>query len=266
MSIALDDLEAVARKYIQESPLNRVPALDGMRIFEAPLLAAAGAADPLFEGLKAAEAVGAHHLSPRQWLEGARTVIVYFLPFTGRVREANRPLGLPATEWLYGRIEGEQMNCSLSERLVQYLTACGYQAVAPGRDERFAVRDRRSNWSERHVAFIAGLGTFSLSRSLITRSGSAGRIGSVVTDLELPPTQRAYEALDEYCSRCGACIVRCPPLAIDEQGKDNAICGAYLDRVLARYRPRYGCGKCQTGVPCESKIPVTARRAGAAGE
>jgi hypothetical protein len=28
---------------------------------------------------------------------------------------------------------------------------------------------------------------------------------------------------------------------------------------LARFRPRYGCGKCQTGVPCEHQIPVSPR-------
>jgi epoxyqueuosine reductase QueG len=106
------------------------------------------------------------------------------------------------------------------------------------------------------VAFIAGLGTLSLNRSLITKIGAAGRIGSVVTDLHLPVTPRYYTETEENCSHCGACIRRCPPLAISETGKDHALCSDYLDGVLQRFTPRYGCGKCQTGVPCEDRIPM----------
>ncbi len=255
MKIDMNNITAIASEFTAKSPLNRVETLDELIIYDNPLIAVAVADDPLFEQLKADSLVGPRHRSPREWLAGARSVIVYFLPFTQRVREANRLSGWPAVEWLYGRIEGEQFNRALSQHLVEYLTGAGYQALAPSRDGHFSVIDRRSNWSERHVAYIAGLGTFSLSRSLITRRGSAGRIGSVVTDLALEATAREYQTADEYCSHCGACIVRCPPLAIDQHGKDNAVCSDYLDRVLARFRPRYGCGKCQTGVPCEGRIP-----------
>jgi epoxyqueuosine reductase len=256
MEISLNTIQEITRKYTESSPLNRAAELDNLIIFDSPLVAVANAVDPLFADLKKVEVVGPDHKSPLEWLEEAKAVIVYFLPFTSKVREANRTPGHPATEWLYGRIEGEQFNRALSEYLMKYLSDHGYQALAPSRDGRFSIKDRRSNWSERHIAFIAGLGTFGLSRSLITRNGSAGRIGSVITDLSLEPTPRNYVAKEEYCSKCGACILRCPPLAIDEKGKDNVVCGEYLDRVLARYRPRYGCGKCQTGVPCEDKIPA----------
>jgi epoxyqueuosine reductase len=257
MELNFEMIRDITRGYTENSPENKVAELDNLTLFESPLVAVAKASDPLFDGLKETAVVGPNHLSPREWLEGAQTVISYFLPFTFKVREANRISGLPAIEWLYGRIEGEQFNRSLSDYLVKYLTDNGYRALAPGRDRRFSIANRRSNWSERHVAYIAGLGTFSLSRSLITRCGSAGRIGSVISDLPLEPTLRDYKAIDEYCSKCGACILRCPPLAITEAGKDNTVCGEYLDRVLARFKPRYGCGKCQTKVSCEAKIPLT---------
>jgi epoxyqueuosine reductase QueG len=102
---------------------------------------------------------------------------------------------------------------------------------------------------------VAGLGTFGLNRALITRLGSAGRFGSVVTDAGFEPTGRAYEGITEYCTLCGNCIRRCPCEAIDESGKDNRACKAYVDAELAKYAPRYGCGKCQTAVPCEHRIP-----------
>jgi epoxyqueuosine reductase QueG len=146
---------------------------------------------------------------------------------------------------------------SVSRLLAGALETAGGRAVTPAVDGRFAVVDMRSNWSERHAAFVAGLGTFSLSRSMITRLGSAGRFGSVITDLVLEPTPRPYGAYDEYCGKCGACIGRCPCRAISlANGKDNSICKTYVDSTRRLYAPRYGCGKCQTGVSCEGRIPA----------
>lgn len=252
----LADLTGAAVEFTRENQLNYVADLGGLQIFEPPLIGVADAADPLFASLKEAVAVGPHHLLPTEWLSTARSVIAYFLPFTPAVRQANRGQGDPATEWLYGRIEGQVFNNALSRHLVDLLTAVGYAAVAPAQDARFAVSERRSNWSERHVAYIAGLGTLSLNCSIITAKGAAGRLGSIITDLDLEPTARPYSETHEYCSHCGACIRRCPPQAIDENGKSHPVCSDYLDGIMARFRPRYGCGKCQTGVPCEERIPA----------
>ncbi len=183
MPIDSTEIQTLAREYTETSPKNRVAGLDNLQLFDSPLLAVADAGDPLFPALKKSSIVGPSHMSPSEWLTEATSVVSYFLPFSDKVRKANRIPGLPAKEWLYGRIEGEQFNRSLSQYLVQYLMDKGCRAIAPGLDRRFKVINRISNWSERHVSFIAGLGTFSLSRSLITRCGSAGRIGSVISNL-----------------------------------------------------------------------------------
>jgi epoxyqueuosine reductase len=252
----LETITQAASDFCLQSPLNVVKELDSLRIFDQPLLGVASTGDPLFDGLKEAGVVGPHHLSPKEWLSNGKSVLAYFLPFTKRVREANRGMGLPVREWLYGRIEGELFSVALRELLVRRFIDARYDAVAPTLDSRHKVTNRRSNWSERHIAYIAGLGTFSLSCSLITRLGSAGRLGSIIVSADLAPTPRPYRSKDEHCSKCGACILRCPPLAINELGKDHAVCSDYLDRVKARYNPRYGCGKCQAGVPCEARIPA----------
>ncbi|MDR3561654.1 MAG: epoxyqueuosine reductase [Negativicutes bacterium] len=254
--LLLEDIIQATTRFAEESSLNLAKDLNDLQIFDPPLLAVAAADDPLFESLKEEDAVGPQHLSPNQWLPGSRAVVSYFLPFTQPVRKANRTMGLAAVEWLYGRIEGEMFNNGLRRFLAEYFTAAGFQAIVPPHDPRFKVVSRRSNWSERHVAFIAGLGTFSLSRSMITKAGSAGRFGSVIVNADLVATPRYYSEREENCSKCGACIPRCPPLAITEAGKDNAVCSDFLDRVKIRFEPRYGCGKCQAGVPCESGIPV----------
>ncbi|MBP2664825.1 MAG: queG 7 [Firmicutes bacterium] len=252
----LQTIEQAVTEFIIRTPLNVVPEIELDKIYDRPLIGVASAEDGLFETLKADNIVGPHHLTPRKWLPAAQSVISWFLPFSQAVREANRQGELPATEWLYARIEGEMVNNALRKFLVEWFQAAGYQAIAPGLDERFAVVSRKSNWSERHVAYVAGLGTFSLNRSFITKAGAAGRLGSVIVTTNITPTLRAYQAYDEYCSKCGACIKRCPARAIDDSGKNNDICAKFVDGTALRFKPRYGCGKCQTGVPCEAAVPI----------
>ena len=252
----LSQIEMVVRDFWKQSPLNTLAELNGLQIFSEPLFGVAAADDPIFAEFLQEDVVGRQHFLPGQWLADSRAVLSYFLPFSREVREANRGMGQPAREWLYGRIEGELFNKALSAFLADWFHKQGHAALVPATDARLQVVHRRSNWSERHVAYAAGLGTFGLSCSFITRQGSAGRLGSVVVTAPLTPTPRYYSRKDENCNQCGACIRRCPPLAITEQGKDHEVCAGYLDRVLARFQPRYGCGKCQTAVPCEAQIPV----------
>lgn len=55
---------------------------------------------------------------------------------------------------------------------------------------------------------------------------------------------------------CGACVKNCPVDAISlEEGKDHKICCDFLDITGKKFKPRYGCGKCQVSVPCQSSIP-----------
>lgn len=243
-------------EFVKNSPLNSVEEMGIRKIYDAPIVGFASAQDPLFKKLKAPNVVGYHHMMPQEWMPEAQTVISYFLPFSKHIRHRNAKPGLPAVEWVYGRIEGEQLNDALRKFIVRTLEEKGGKALAPVHDPRFEVVDKRSNWSERHVAFIAGLGTFGLSKSLITKKGCAGRYGSVITSLKMKPTPRNYTQVYEYCNMCGDCITRCPSKAIQKEGKDTGVCSQYLDNeIKPRFAPRYGCGKCQTAVSCECAIP-----------
>lgn len=253
----VNDISKLLSNFVNSSPLNIVPELDNMVIYEEPLVAIASAQDPLFAELKKPDVISPEHFMPEDWLPGAKSIISYFLPFSERVRVSNRAtIDLPSTEWIYGRFEGEKFNNAVRTFLISELEKLGAHAIAPQIDPRFAVKGCASRWSERHIAYIAGLGTFNLSKSMITEKGCAGRFGSVVTDLELPPTARPYTGLYDYCNDCGACIPRCPVDAITlEGGKSHPPCKVFNDEMLEKFKPRYGCGKCQTGVPCEHGIP-----------
>jgi len=237
----------------------------GLKMYERPIFGFGAADDSDFKLLKKDSVIGEHFMLPADWLPGAQTVISFFMPFSETVRSTNREDQVwPSAEWLHARIEGQRFINTVCRYLQSILEQSGYPSLVPGLDPRFWTNTDKphqqgnftSNWSERHVAYVCGLGTFGLSRGLITPKGMAGRFGSVITTLYLQPDSRDYERYDQYCTLCGKCVQRCPVKAISkEEGKDHLKCSRFLDRTTEKFKPRYGCGKCQVGVPCEFEIP-----------
>ena len=256
-------------RYVQESPDNRFPDTGGP-YFTEPLVGFAAADDPLFAAYK--EIIGEFHRTPREILAGAATVISWVLPVTLATRESNRRENCwPSREWSFTRSHGENFNSSLRRHLVAWLEERGNRAVAPQLDPCWRQLDDpavgiASTWSERHAAYAAGLGTFSLNDGLITARGIAHRLGSIITDQVLPPTPRTAPDHRHNClwyreGSCGLCVSRCPVRAISKEGHDKAQCreyvyGAVPDAVGESYGvPQTGCGLCQTRVPCEAAVP-----------
>lgn len=243
----------------------------GTVLFDAPLVGFGAADDALFDEYKKGGVIGPWHMSPNEWLGGAQSVISLFFPISEQVRASNRSMKTQASaQWTYARIEGQRYITQFTKALEAWLAENGVRVCVPANDPRFAgVRFGKgidgyemdetifgSRWSERHAAYVCGLGTFGLSKGLITKKGIAGRFASVIVDLQLPADKRAYTDIYEYCTRCGACAARCHVNAIDlEHGKDHMICGKEQDRSSVIHAPRYGCGLCQVGVPCETGIP-----------
>lgn len=254
--LSIEKINRTCQDFIENSALNKLPEFDQMMIFKTPLIGVASANDPLFARLK--EAVAPHHRSPEEWLPSAQSIISFFLPFTEDIVVSNREMGDTSLLWLMGRHEGGDFFMpAFSKMIEETLTANHYKAVTPAYHGDFNVIDKKSNWSERHAAFVAGLGTFGRHGALISRAGSSGRIASVITDWHLEPTQRDYTGLFDYCIDCYQCIPRRDFDAITrEGGKNHDICSQKLDGVTRiKYAPRYGCGKCNTNVPCEMERP-----------
>lgn len=233
------------------------------RFFDAPQIAFAKADDPIFTEYKTEGIIGSHFKLPTEWLPTAKTVISFFLPASEHVRTSNYDEGFMSEPWNHARFEGEAYIFDLRRYVIAYLEENGAKAMAPVLDSGFSVnKDKISNWSERHIAYAAGLGTFSRNRGFITEKGIAGRFGSVITDFYFEPTTRLYQDPFANCIECTSCIKRCPAGAISESGMDKDICLAYLsDKQRTNYNkeldhyPYIACGKCQTNVPCEAGIP-----------
>lgn len=279
-------LEKSIKAYVQESPDNYLKDIDGSRIYDEPLVGFADGDDPLFLKYKSKDIIGDFHLTPREALEkhlreelnseefkvGDVSVISWILPMAKETRISNRVMtDGPSLRWNHSRWHGATFGKHLTGHIISQLRERGYLAVAPGTASFFKIIDipsgRASVWSERHIAYAAGLGTFSLTNALITAKGLAMRCNSVVTNAKLPPSPRLYPSHMANCcffedGTCGLCAIRCPAGAITAQGHDKIKCREYIMNGLAPwlekegYIGKYaGCGLCMTGVPCEAKIP-----------
>ncbi|MDL2280532.1 4Fe-4S binding protein [Selenomonadales bacterium OttesenSCG-928-I06] len=266
-----EQITNIATKFVQTTQLNYISKefalrsdLVGMKIYEDPILNIGSAQDPFFNYLKSPQGIHENFMLPTEWLPDAKSIISIFTPFTLRIKEANaKDLTKPADEWLMARIEGQIVQKALMDHLVEEIKKEGYNVIAPTNDSRFKVYDHtKSNWSERHAAYVCGLGTFSLSKGLITKKGIAGRLSSIITNLELPVDERPYSGLYDYCINCGKCAINCPADAIDKnkdmaEAKSHIPCMKFVNatQMFNTGRSRYGCGKCQVAVPCRDRIP-----------
>lgn len=248
------------------------------RFFDEPSVRVASASDPFF--IKFKEIIGPFHWTPDEVLKRkfpnaeAKSVIVWILPVSSSAQGDNgTETPRPSAEWAFVRSLGEMRNETMHALLEKQLTQAGIPSVAPCLEQKniypgqgWDVEHFTSNWSERHVAFVAGAGTFGLSASLITEHGTAVRLGSVVTTLELAADDRPYgDDPFAWCLRCGACIRRCPAHAVGEHfsDRDKPACADYaLQKIDRDHEHRYGwrerglgCALCQTAVPCEFQRP-----------
>ena len=271
-------LESAIAKFVREEPSNR-RKVDGGKYWDTPLVGFASGDDPLFKRYK--QIIGRFHFTPQEIFDltfgrskepRRLSVISWVLPASEDIRKSNRKeIKYPSLLWAHARDFGEQFNIKLRNHLSSLLRKKGYKAVAP-MNSRYWKRLKSgrvgwaSNWSERHAAFACGLGAFGLSDGLITAKGKAIRVGSVVTDLPLKPSNKMYPRHRANClyyfnNTCKACANRCPAGAITSKGHDKDKCfeyvhGSVLRDKCAEYGVKItGCGLCQTKVPCEFEIP-----------
>ncbi|MPM15299.1 Epoxyqueuosine reductase [bioreactor metagenome] len=237
-----------------------------------PLVGFADANHPDFPKLR--ELVHPEHEMPWDVLSGAKIVIACFVPFTEKIAGGNAGEGLASSDWALCYEETNAMFPRLNGRIISLLKENGYRAAVSKEASVFDREKITSRWSQRHVARLAGLGTFGLNNMLITEMGCCGRLCTVVTDLDAEPDQPIAE---EYClykrkGACMACVRRCPTGALTEEGFRRNVCFARC-RENAKVYTQFGnsyasaagreaedsgsevCGKCLVKLPCTMKKP-----------
>ncbi len=273
-------VEGIIKDFINHSPENTLRNAANDKAWADPLVGFSRGDDPIFQSYK--EHVGTFHWTPQEVFSlafpgqgvagGELSVISWVLPQTEKTKaDLRKENTWPSESWARARIFGEETNVKLRQHVVATLKASGIDAVSPmlfpqwerKMSDRFGFA---STWSERHAAYASGLGTFGLCDGLITPLGQAMRCGSVVARLQIAATPRPYKDHHAYClffskGTCGKCIERCPAEAVSRSGHDKEKCRAYIDKTRGYISSHfgiegYGCGFCQSGTPCESKIPA----------
>jgi epoxyqueuosine reductase len=283
-------LEKAIKEYIRTTPLNHLTAFNNSPIVDEPVVAFADGDDPVFQDLK--KVIGEFHLTPREVMEkyiaGKRWqfgvpssidkigVVSWALPLNLEVRRGERtsPLG-GSPRYNHSRWIGIKLYENLEQYVAALLEILRCNAVAPTQSRFFEIKNLpdgslAANWSERHVAYACGLGTFGLNGLMITSRGCAVYLSSVVCDRAFTPTPRAASHVANCPfyrdGSCGLCIEHCIGSAISKEGRSNVAClknlrdeqtgkvrSLGLDKDLVGFAP--SCGKCSTALPCEDRIP-----------
>jgi len=239
--------------------------------------------DPYFKFYK--QDIGEFFLSPAELFErlypgsgqqdGALSVMSVCFPLDDKTRNQQAAAGQePCLRWLYSRNTWGPIIKDVSEQTVAALRQHGIRAAAVDLCPDFkwyetAKYGLAANWSHRHAAFVAGLGTFGLCDGLISRWGKAVRYTTFILDAKIPADERPYQGYHDWClfyakGRCNACRKACPAGAITEQGHDKAKCKAFMNELREKHRnhpaldPKieFGCGLCQGAVPCQKGVPA----------
>ena len=227
-----------------------------------PVVGFADAKDKKFKDLK--EIIGPNHALPQEIVPGARSVIVYFLPFSEEIVKSNIFEEESSRAWDIANIDTNNLIVGINKMLHEWLKEQGWHASMLPPTYNYDEKKLISDWSHKSAAFIAGIGKFGVHHVLITDQGCCGRLGSIITDMELEKTPFVEE---EYCLyyRNGsrkACMRRCPNQAFREETDkitfDRHKCNEQIyDKIVPIYPSGIGdaCGKCMCGVPCSCQNP-----------
>jgi epoxyqueuosine reductase len=119
----------------------------------------------------------------------------------------------PVREYHAEYIRLNKLLASLEEYAACFLSDLGFRALAIApTGEKFDRATLRTNLPHKSVATLAGLGWIGKCALLVTRRyGSAVRLGTVLTDAELPCGTPVNSS---QCGDCDACVIRCPGRAV----------------------------------------------------
>lgn len=219
-------------------------------IWRHPIVRFADARDKRFEQLK--ELVVSDHYLPSDYLKNAVSVLSYFIPFKREISAGNKDGFLSSQEWADAYLVTNDMFGTINDALVSAVRNMGYDACPPADAGMISQVKPYSRWSQRHVAYIAGHGTFGLNNMLISDKGSVGRYASVIMSLpvDADPVPTEERCLYKKDGGCGLCVSRCEVGALKADSFDRMKC---LDQCMKNYEKYPGadvCGKCIVELPC----------------
>ncbi len=260
-TLTVDELKKFAETFVAQEPGR----LGADSWWQTPLLATA-TVDSRFDQLPRIAADD--HMLPKDLLPGARSVIVFYIPFKKELVKENRKGNRPCRNWGLAYVQTNDLIGRLTRALGDQLAEKGFKSGLTPATHNFDEAKLMARWSHKHLGHLAGLGRFGVHHMLITPAGCTGRLGSLVSEADLG--DHALIETQEAClfkagKECGQCIKACPVEALSEEGFERRLCWDRLNenrRVLAYFddlpESTDVCGKCVALMPCSFKNPVAA--------
>jgi len=206
--------------------------------------------------------VSIEHLTPFDILPDAKSIISFFIPFHENIVRSNIEGKMASEEWAIVYIKTNDLIKKISDNIEKFMGQYGYKTGKIPATHNFDVEKLISNWSHRHVAKIAGIGTFGINNMLITKNGCCGRLGSIIINLELSEYKKIPEVkekcLNKLSGSCGLCKKNCVVNAYEDNNFDRHKCNRYCLENAEHYKYiGYAdvCGKCLVGLPCSTEEP-----------
>lgn len=224
--------------------------------YRRPIIGLVSAHDPEFARLS--DRIQFPHLMPEDLLEGARSVVCFYLPFDPGIVYANRiDRKHVSREWAVAYDDTNKLIGRITRRLIHVLHEHGVRAAAEPATGNFDREELKSRWSHKSIAVMAGIGSFGLHQMVITDAGCTGRFGSVVIDAELPIDKPRPEERCLYLATgaCLDCVLACPANALSPEEPFNraacwALCLENAQGFLDMGDEVQSCGKCAVAGPC----------------
>ena len=189
------------------------------------------------------------HDKPERLLPGAKSAVAVFLPFKDWIVTSNRGGEWASREWADAYVWTNEMIERVATIVALTLQASSHDARVIRPTGEFSERTLSADWSHKLIGRMCGLGKYGIHEMLITPSGCAGRLASVITTAEFSTT-RGHPG--EPCGflrdgSCRECIDACPVGAITRNGVNREVCYQYClanEKRFPDLRSPIVCGKC----------------------
>lgn len=246
-----EKIKELVTSYVKAYPSNNGTP----EMWRTPLVGFADVNDPYIRALP--EIVTKEHQMPEDFMEDPKVIISYFIPFTKELADKNIGIedNAASENWADAYKITNAMMAKLNEYLVDELKGMGYRAAVPT-NVGMHTDILKSYWSQRHIAYAAGLGTFGINNMLITKDGCCGRYNSIVADIPVEPDKHLEEENCLYKTKglCKKCVQNCFSGALTTEGFDRRKCYQTCEKNMERYGVDV-CGKCVTNIPCAFIAP-----------